>query len=179
MLPRLQNRLHRHLFGKLLRMQNDRYTRVLLTMIAVALVFGTARPFFESQTVVKAQTLQAPRSGSTGRAVWEYKIVYRQRPFNTDRAKIEELGEAGDWVMLSDDGKKYSATELESKFAELGDAGWELVAVEARSDHAITNLQGRTATCAGNFCNDTAILAGLAANGATSSDVWIFKRRKN
>jgi hypothetical protein len=71
---------------------------------------------------------------------WEYKTVLRTRlPFN----KI-----ATDWDV-----------DITKQLAELGDQGWELVAIEARCDRAYS-------------------IDGRVEFGATSNDVWVFKRPK-
>jgi hypothetical protein len=160
-------------------MKLDTYNKTLLTVIALALSIGALKPFLFPELVARAQAGVAQKTASpTPKIVWEYKTIYRRRSFVSDRTKPEDIGAAGEWTTESTDGKSYVPIDIEKALPEMGVAGWELVAIEARSDYAVANLQGRTATCAGNFCNDTAILAGVAANGATSSDFWIFKRPK-
>lgn len=155
-------------------MTTNGYIRAVVTVIAVMLTVVVFKSALEPKMNILAQGKTAL---STGVTAWEYKWLYRQRTF-----KLGELGEPtkepNEWV-YDEDGKYLEGdVNLLKKLNELGAQGWELVAIEARSDHAVTNLRGRTATCVGNFCNDTAILSGTAGNGATSSDVWLFKRQK-
>jgi hypothetical protein len=161
-------------------MKTDPYTKSFLAVIALMLTVGALRPLLFPEVIAQAQAATSQKATPpVSRIVWEYKTVYRERDFKNDRKDHpEELGEADAWMTESEDGKSYVPIDIRVTLPQLGAQGWELVAVEARSDHAVANLQGRTATCAGNFCNDTAVLAGLAVNGATSSDFWIFKSPK-
>lgn len=69
---------------------------------------------------------------------WEYKIVTRWRGWKGGLG----IRETGDWDK-----------DIDRALAEMGNAGWELVAVEPRSDYV-----------------------DEACAGTTTSDNWIFKR---
>jgi len=72
---------------------------------------------------------------------WEYKTVVRNRNFNHSY-------EAKDWDV-----------DMTKQLAELGDQGWELVAIEPR-------------------CDRPAKMLSQDSFGATTSDLWVFKRAR-
>jgi len=75
-----------------------------------------------------------------------------------------DYGMTKDWGVSYEDGKQ-SPTPINMawKLPQLGDQGWELVTVYAKSNNGNND---------GNHSN------GLAFNGVTTEDVWVFKRPK-
>ena len=84
---------------------------------------------------------------------WEYKIIFRGRTAAYDGSARLSMT-IGDWT-YREDGKEIGATDLVVKLRELGEAGWELVAIAPQS----------TGT-------------GSDFAGFTSEMNWVFKRPK-
>jgi hypothetical protein len=83
---------------------------------------------------------------------WEYVLVARSRGWVNDYDKRK----ASDW-----------SVDIVKKLVELGDEGWELVAVTARSSYLGGDHSSRESV---NISYDYA--------GFTSDEVWVFKRPK-
>lgn len=91
---------------------------------------------------------------------WEYKSVARSRLWEAKR-RGEDYHKPSDWGHLFEDKKELSASvTLETRLEELGEQGWELVAVVPYSSvlGAGEGLQTR----------DYA--------GYTTTERWVFKR---
>jgi hypothetical protein len=71
---------------------------------------------------------------------WEYKTLFRQR--GAKGTTVRDYVDALDWNV-----------RFEENLSELGDEGWELVAIVPRSG-----------------------LAGTYGAGFTSEELWVFKR---
>src|SRR5438876_1260428 len=97
-----------------LHMQNRRYVLIL----AIALCFG-------------GWVAQAQRSSSPARQTWEYKTILRSRSFVPSE---ENPIRAAEWESWSENGKRLaSPVDIGAKLKELGEQGWELTSVTARS----------------------------------------------
>ncbi len=80
---------------------------------------------------------------------WEYKTLYRSRFAKRESGTILQPTE---WE-YQEDGKTIGALDIHHKLRELGDAGWELVDISARSSNP--NIPGYS-----------------------TEETWIFKRMK-
>ena len=81
---------------------------------------------------------------------WEYKVIFRYRDANYMGA---ETYRAADWTYDEDGTKELGTIDIIIKTKELGEAGWELAEISARSGNP-------------NF------------SGFTTEETWIFKRAK-
>lgn len=81
---------------------------------------------------------------------WEYKVIFRYRDANYMGA---ETYRAADWTYIEDGTKELGTIDIIIKTKELGEAGWELAEISARSGNP-------------NF------------PGFTTEETWIFKRPK-
>ena len=89
---------------------------------------------------------------------WEYKTVNRTRGWHTATEPRDATWKiAGDWDV-----------DIDKVLKELGDKGWELVAVTSRSSYAGGYREG---TAFVNYMTDYA--------GFTDGETWIFKRPKS
>jgi hypothetical protein len=127
------------------------------------LAIGTAAVFF-----LLGNALHGQRSGASSRQLWEYKTINRFRDLNDEPGPLgknpPEYGLAKDWGVSFEDGKRSpTPINMASKLPQLGDQGWELVTVYAKSNNAN---------------NDGPRSNGLALNGVTTEDLWVFKRPK-
>ena len=86
---------------------------------------------------------------------WEYKTVYRSRGWDVDKPGDPK----NSWMAGTD-----WDIDIEKKLKELGEEGWELVAVTPRSGY----LGGKWS---GYVSVDFA--------GFTSEELWVFKREKS
>jgi hypothetical protein len=100
-------------------------------------------------------SLPGGKVGSATQA-WEYKDVVRSRGYPGTNNAVTGAVVANDWSQWAEDGKPLPLpVDMVSKLHQLGDQGWELVAVCPRSSYAAAWI-----------------------SGATSDEIWVFKRKK-
>lgn len=102
--------------------------------------------------------LSSLTGGKAGAAAqkWEYKDVVRSRGYPGTNNAVTGAVVANDWSQWAEDGKTLPLpVDMVSKLHELGDQGWELVAICPRSSYAAAWI-----------------------SGATSDETWVFKRKK-
>jgi hypothetical protein len=90
------------------------------------------------------------------REKWEYKTIVRRRSWDYGK---DAKGKRHDWLMEPEEWNINILVEL----TNLGDEGWELVAVVPRSDSLGGNFKD-------SYTRDYA--------GFTTSELWVFKRRQ-
>ncbi len=104
-------------------------------------------------------TLSAQKKNQGGAGLsWEYKYILRHREFDRnvqDSLSVAYHREASYWNQCAEDDKPVACPSMPDKLAQLGSAGWELVTVTPRSSAGLNGY-----------------------SGATTDDVWIFKRPK-
>ena len=92
----------------------------------------------------------------TGRQAWEYKDIVASRTFTAPDTTNGAVW-ANDWNQWAEDGKALPApVNMLAKLKDLGDQGWELVSV-----------------------TPTSSAAGTWISGATTHEIWLFKRPKS
>jgi hypothetical protein len=111
----------------------------------------------------------APAVPRAARPAWEYKVIQRFRDFGGDpgfTGNNREYGMAQEWSVWNEDGRALATRPIDMvpKLAQLGADGWELVTVITKSNNA------RAVGTNGDL--------GLAMNGVTTEDMWVFKRPK-
>lgn len=134
--------------------------RIYLSAVVVAVLCLTGgMTYGQKRTGNSAEQ----KSGGSARQTWEYKVIFRYRGFEGAR-QGENFQRAGDWYAWSDNAKDLpTPVDMVEKLTELGDQGWELVSVTARSGY----LGGLEIHAAGDFA------------GFTSDEIWVFKRPKS
>ena len=110
---------------------------------------------------------------------WEYKTIYRWRGWAAREEKDDFHQNAGPWSSWSEDGKRLpTPVNIEGKLKELGEQGWELIAVEPRSNiiGGVSRTYGFTANIIGGGKTE-----GYSTDyaGFTNEDLWVFKRPKD
>ena len=148
----------------------------LLRIAFITLAAAFASMLFGSRfTAISAPVAATPNQ------TWEYKTLSRARAFDDSNGKTYPSS-AADWGRWTEDSKELQLpVDLNRKLAQLGADGWELVTVESRSDKAIIVAEGNTSYCPNNkllSCTVDAHLAGFSTAGVTTSDLWVFKRRR-
>jgi hypothetical protein len=131
-------------------MKTDIYTKAVLTAIAVLLAITSINGKIANSITANAQVQNR---------TWEYKTISRFRDFGmdgiTDRDSYR-LHFASPWNLWDEDGIRLGRqVKMPQKVKEMGQQGWELVAIEARSG-----------------------TASSVYSGATNEEMWIFKRFK-
>jgi hypothetical protein len=139
----------------------DRFTKLALITIALALSLISLRPFFQTE-IVNAQVHQS----TAVRQKWEYICVVRTRNFPSSDNGAFRYYEAGQWTLANANGSSagddlFKGQDLEKLLPRFGEDGWELVTVEPMSASATAGMGG-----------------GFSMAGATDSERWIFKRPK-
>jgi hypothetical protein len=88
---------------------------------------------------------------------WEYLYILRSR--SSDEPKSgKNYGEPTAWenqICSSTEKREFTYTDLSDALKQLGEEGWELVAISPRSSYF-----------------------GVAASGFTNHEIWVFKRPK-
>lgn len=108
---------------------------------------------------------------------WEYKYIIQYRGYQA-RGKDEFFHWAGDWDTWYEDGNKLpTPVNITKKLGELGEAGWELVAVVPRSGlvGGVSTIYGFTANLVGGGKTEG---SSTDFAGFTSEQLWVFKRAK-
>jgi hypothetical protein len=146
-------------------MRTNRFTKFTLGIVALMVSAISLRSFFQTETV-RAATRQQ----------WEYKEILRVRDFTQGE---EHIYVGGTWKDYDDFTKP---SDLEKKLAQLGQDGWELIAVEPISNVSTFSIEGQTSICPTPqtfACGATgASLSGFSMGGATTNERWVFKRPK-
>ena len=88
---------------------------------------------------------------------WEYKTILRSRGWDRDKDSPKSP-----WVV----GTAWNV-DIDKTLEELGNDGWELVAIEPRSSYLGGHREGSSFS---NYSDDYA--------GFTSNELWVFKRLK-
>lgn len=108
---------------------------------------------------------------------WEYLYILRSRSWE---ARREDQGwhEGGSWtskIFQATGEKAYPYKNLQEALSNLGDLGWELVAVSPRS-----SAIGGTHAISGSIGIASADIRGATTDyaGFTSQEIWVFKRPK-
>jgi hypothetical protein len=126
----------------------------------------TKRHFFVAIVVtllcVFVLMLHAQKPAATSQS-WEYKTLVRGRDFQGRRdndfpwlaVAVEFHAVASNWSVCYEDDKPINCPNMSQKLAQLGSEGWELVGVTPRSSEL-----------------------GSYYQGATTDDLWVFKRQK-
>ena len=131
-------------------MTNNRFTSLLLTVIALCLILLVAENWKSKTTTVQAAAVTR----------YEYKVLVRGRGLS----KQGDFYGVNDWNQWWEDGSDENKGSLDmvKKSKELGAQGWELVAVIPEAGNA---------TYSG--LSDG---LGYTSGGVTSVEKWIFKR---
>jgi hypothetical protein len=141
-------------------MKTDHISKLVLAIIAIALVTLSVEHWqFRLNTV---------HAAVPSRQQWEYKVIWRAFYYeNGDFQGPSEWRE--DQTMLPNPPKKDMGAALNTKLAELGAQGWELVSTTPYA----TNYQVNTERW-GSGINEAE--TQIHANGTTFNDMLVFKR---
>jgi hypothetical protein len=103
-------------------MRNDAYTKVVLTSIVLCLLLIVA------QRSTGWKGIERVEAASSARQQWEYKrLAVVQLDWHYNNLGTPSIAKSGDWY---EDGVKMSGDlDATKKLTELGQEGWELVAV--------------------------------------------------
>jgi hypothetical protein len=106
---------------------------------------------------------------------WEYKTMLQVRGWQA-RKQDQYFHRAGEWDGWIEDGKQLpTPVDMGARLKDLGDDGWELVAVVPRSGlvGGVGGIEGSIAWSSGSIGGWTADYSGF-----TNEQYWVFKRPK-